>query len=637
MADGFERFDVVIIGKGKYAGKYGTVQEVADGKVAVCIHDSGSDGTVRKYNPSSLAIVPPISLTADELRDLAHFEGSIVEAVAANPHAKLITDSGYQMTLDDLEIALKNIISSSKEVSEQATSWYYAVFDELEEAYGIWAFIDGYAEADEEEISGVPSARSVFGDVQDGLEGRYGWGDEESAPLQELVDEIHAYKRNCDKPLVEREYTQEELEWFLRSWDNDRVALFGTPEITALYVRAVNELADANVPIGLHEKAYACYGKGNAGFDEDWVTSRDCLLKLEEIDPKSQYADTLGYIYYYGRCTGGVPEYDKAFYWFSIAAAGGIYEARYKIADLIKDGKGCHKDREIANHIIWDLYNENVEYFCRGIGRTKFADIVLRVGHLYRDGINCPISLDEAYQYYLMAKLAIRMRRQSCDAYGDESVEKIIDEAIQGVLPETRFKEKADVVEVWLPGLLRFAMGYGRRLRMDYRQTSEGKYRLTFRMQDRPGARYAAKIPVVLPEAQFCGLLEKLVVKAELAEFSRLEGKTGSIVFDEISDKWPDFGALWLFGEQQAKISGRFTVDCRKIAGESRRYVSVSFGDPSRCWDYLCDDEAVVPGTKVRVPYGKEVREGTVKRVSERFDCEVELPKKAYKRVIEAL
>lgn len=41
--------------------------------------------------------------------------------------------------------------------------------------------------------------------------------------------------------------------------------------------------------------------------------------------------------------------------------------------------------------------------------------------------------------------------------------------------------------------------------------------------------------------------------------------------------------------------------------------------------------------SRVRVPYGKMVREGIVKRVCERFDCEVELPKKAYKWVTELL
>lgn len=636
MADSIKQFDTVFINKGKYAGKHGFVQKLEGDKATVYIHDADPEDDVRQYVLSTLTFIPPTTLTADELRSLARFEGGVIGRIKARPYARVETETAYQMTIDDLEIALQNIMASSMADREVATCWYYPVFEDLADALGVWDYIDGITETGENEIPGILNARGVFDDVQNSLDERYNW-DDEGISLQELLDEIRAYKCDRDKPLVEREQTQRQMECFLKTWSNDRVALFGTPDIEAMYVKAVNELAAKDVPIGLHEKAYACYGKDNVGFDEDWETSRDCLLKLEEIDPKSQYADTLGYIYYYGRCNGGVPEYEKAFYWFSIGAAGGIYESRYKLADMIKDGKGCHKDSEIAAHVIWDLYNENLKYFCRGWGRSKFADIALRVGNLYRDGTNCRVDLDEAFWYYLMAKLAIRMRRQCCDAYGDASVERNIDEAIAGVQDDTRYKEKADVVEVNLWSLLRFATGLGRRVRMDYLRTSEKKYRLTFRMEDRPGTRYASKVPVLLPEAHFCGLLEKLVVKAEATAVWGLDGKSGSVVFDEINDRWPDFGELRMFGEGLARIDGRFTVDCRKIAGESRRYVSVSFDDPDRCWDYLCDDEDVTIGSKVRVPYGKEIKEGVVKRVSERYDCEVELPKKAYKRVLELI
>ena len=663
MVNDIRRHDIVLIKKGKYAGMYGCVLKVSSRKALVYVFDAGSDGNpdsddvMRNYALSSLSYVPPISLSAEEMRSLARFEASAIEQVKAHQKERYSANASCQLTLDDLEIALQNIISSSNEDNEVAMTWYRIVFEELENAYGIWDYIDGKvepeagsgkeskassgkqleAESAEENIPGITSARNVFADVQGSLSKRYALGSKNETPLPELLDDIRKYKRNRSKPLVEREYTQEELERFLRNWDNDRVALFGTPDITAMYVRAVNELADANLPIGLHEKAYACYGKGNAGFDEDWATSRDCLLKLEEIDPKSMYANTLGYIYYYGRCNGGKPEYEKAFYWFSIGAAGGVYESRYKIADMIKDGKGCHKDHEIASHVIWDLYNENLEHFCRGTGHSKFADVALRMGNLFRDGVDCHTSFDDAYRYYLMAKLAIRLRRQCCDMYGDESVEKAIDEAIQNVLPKTSFKKKANVVNVDLCTLLRFAVGYGRRVRMDYRQLSITKYRLTFRMEDRADRRYASKIPVLLPEAQFCGLLEELVVTADKAEMPHVFGKSGSIVFDEICDKFPGYGGLMLFGDWQVKIVGTFTVDCRNLVGENRRYVSVSFEDPDNCWDYLCDDEAVVIGSKVRVPYREIVREGIVKRVTERFDCEVELHKNAYKQVIELL
>ena len=43
-----------------------------------------------------------------------------------------------------------------------------------------------------------------------------------------------------------------------------------------------------------------------------------------------------------------------------------------------------------------------------------------------------------------MARLAIRMRRQACDYYGDTSVERNIDDALISARPKTSYAEKQD-------------------------------------------------------------------------------------------------------------------------------------------------------------------------------------------------
>ena len=628
--------DMVTINDGEYAGSWGIVKKVGKGKVAVFVQGDGN-GAVVKFPPAELTRIPAIELDADAIRALVRFETTIQEICKDQPHPNFRAAGYYQMTLEDLEAALENAIARDDE--DATAGWYWTTFEALYVRAGIWECID--APDQEGAIEGMPDRCSVFADVRDELAERYEYESEEAAPLPQLLEYIRTFKRDAEKPAIERELTDDQKRHFLQTWTNSRVSLLGTPEVEALYVKYVRELSAEDDPAGLEELAYACYGTGNAGFSEDWETSRDCLLKLEEIAARSHFADTLGYIYYYGRCTGGQPEYEKAFYWFSVAAAGGVYEARYKLADMIRDGKGCVKDPEIAAHAIWDLYHENVEYFSRGWGRSKFADIALRAGHVWRDGVNCQKDPNEAYAYYLMAKLAIRMRRQCSDAYGDESVERNINQALASVLPDTRCAEPVEVAEfAELNGLLRFATGYGRRVRMDYKRGKKGHLKLTFRMEDRPGTKYPSKVPVLIPEAQFCGLLEKLVVRAELPEDAKtfgLPGKKGSVVFDEVGAKWPERGSLLLYGSPVARIPGRFKVDCRRLTGKSRRYVSVSFGDPSRTWDYLCDDESVQEGSTVRVPWGKTERDGTVARVTERFDSEVELWRNAYKRVAEKL
>lgn len=65
-------------------------------------------------------------------------------------------------------------------------------------------------------------------------------------------------------------------------------------------------------------------------------------------------ADGLGFIYYYGR--NGQVNYDKAFYYFSIAKDNGDDEAAMKIADMYRNGYGVKKDEEKYKSILLEIY-----------------------------------------------------------------------------------------------------------------------------------------------------------------------------------------------------------------------------------------------------------------------------------------
>lgn len=649
MSDAIEQGDTVRVESGKNAGEYGQVLGFKKKHVLVDLTGEGNPENAQKYHESLLTVVPPAVLGQEELRQLCRFEVVPSRLRGSSEYAPLETNAHYQMTLDDLHAALQNIRDHGGPDSQDALDWYFQTFEQFGDELGIWQYIDGREASGAEgsqEIPGIPSARSLFSDIYDELACRYDYG-EQSAPFEELLDWIDAYQADCGKPLAERRLSGRQKEAFLNCWDMSKVEATDIPGIRELYVKTVNELAAADNPTALYQKAYACYGDGCAGFDQDWKASRDCLLKLEEIAPNSLYANTLGYIYYYGRCTQGTPEYDKAFYWFSVGAAGGNYESRYKLSDMFKTGKGCPEDPEIAGHLIWDLFNENLPHFCAGHSPSKFADIALRAGNLEADGLYGMPDYDSAYAYYLMARLAIRMRRQACDYYGDAAVEHNIDDALIGILPKTSYAKKQDRMsfdESTFPQLLRFALGGGRRIEMDYRwkDTDKGNLKLTFRVQNRQAdldarTRYAAKFPVLIPEAHFCGMREKLVVRGVVQRSAAygLVGKSGTIVFDDIGSDWGSFGKLALYGKLTGILHGTFTVNCKKLAGKQRRYASVSFDDPECTWNYLCDDESVRVDDTVRVPWGDDTREGTVARITWRHDSEMELFRRDYKRVIE--
>ncbi|MDO4502884.1 MAG: hypothetical protein Q4D06_06840 [Coriobacteriia bacterium] len=595
----------------------------------------------RNYVEPTLLII-----SQEDLRALIRYEITGQELKGNYPSAFLTSNDFYQMTLDDLEVALWNLHNSDATDEEILEGWLHPVLRDLEEEYGIQKAVDGETEdaAGDQDIPGLPTASSIIDQTLGALIARY-WEGDQTVDLTELLQTIRQFRRDRDLPLSQRTLTLTQMTIFVSEWDNARVAAFGTPEIEALYTKCVNALAEANVPLGLREKAYACYGKGNAGFDEDWEASRDCLLKLEEIAPEADYANTLGYIYYYGRCNGGVPEYEKAFYWFSLGAAGGIYESRYKLADLIKDGKGCHKSPKIARKMIEDLYGENLDLFCLGKANTKFADISLRMGKLHLSDDPEEDNPAFALSCFLMAKTAIRMRRQSMDAYGDARVEAAIDQALANVI-ETHdcFKKNTRPTFDSLVMLLFFGLGLGlRRWQVDYTWKDDRTLKLVFRMQAKSGERYAPKIPVTILQSHFCGFLEKMTVTAKLVDGAERQDALGFLeekgthYFDEVKELWGGGNALLAYGKEVAQLPCTFTICCRNIAGKSNRYVAVAFDDADMPYQYLCDDPSIQPGTRVLVPFGKKEREGTVLRACERFDSELELPKRAYRQVIRAL
>lgn len=215
----------------------------------------------------------------------------------------------------------------------------------------------------------------------------------------------------------------------------------------AKFKKLVEEGCEENLQCALYAKAYGCYG-GNEIFDCDWQASLDCLLKLVDMTADPYCYNTIGYIYYYGRCNNGEPEYDKAFQYFAVGAAHGIFESMYKIADMFIAGKGCLKNPAAGAKIILSMFSENREIFCDGEYDGKFADVALRVGGLFEKGIGVDQSIEQSYAFYLEAKLAIDGRVERYDYYGDRKVQKNIDDALERVrkqLPEEFFRDEVTI------------------------------------------------------------------------------------------------------------------------------------------------------------------------------------------------
>ena len=358
----------------------------------------------------------PVPLSRDDLRRFARFEIRYSELMGGRTWADADVREPYQIGPGDLLAALLNFRGSGVCDDVFSEEYFFPIGDDLYDAVGMDEAIDGPEGTAE---MPVPNKYSVFSDAWDDLFERFYWRTDQ-ADLSSVIADLRAWEENGDRLLPEREYTRRQKKQFLDYWNDDRLKT-ADGEVLDAYRKFLEELCAEDDPEALKAKAYACYGDGNAAYGQNWPESMKCLLRLMEVKPDPLFANTLGYMYYYGRCNGGVPEYDKAFYYFSIGAARGYYESRYKLSDMFRHGYGVPRDPGIAAGLIWELYHDQLKKIRKGRFDSNFADVALRAGNLCKDGIDCEADPEEAFYYYLQARYAIRMRILTDEGYGDRS------------------------------------------------------------------------------------------------------------------------------------------------------------------------------------------------------------------------
>ena len=484
-------------------------------------------------------------LSVEALRRFARFEISFTELMNNRKLAPIEIPEPYQIIPEDLMAAVENYHRKGISEKEFGDEYFWPLWDEIYNGVGIETAMDG---PDDYKAGWIPDQYSVFSNAWDVLTRAFEYGYDDVS-LDEVITEVQTWLDNRDKPLAEQEFTRDQKWVILDYWSNERLES-ADAEAKAVYRKVLDSLCEENDIGALMKKAYACYGNGNAVYGQDWQASQECLLKLMELDPNPRTANTLGYMYYYGRCTDGVPEYDKAFYYFSIGAAGWFCESRYKLADMYRHGYGVAKNPSVVWTIIWELYEEQVEKICAGNFACNFADVALRAGDIWKEGINCCRDPDKALYYYLQAQYAIRMRMLVEDNYGDQGVVAGIDEAIAGILPETSYPMPLKTAHLYnLEDLLRYGLEKRHHMEMKVKRINEVEARLTFRIvpfEDEPNK---PKLFVTVPRMHFCGLVDEVTVTAREIEVLHILDGGDTVRFDSVRGR-----ELYLYGRKVAEV-----------------------------------------------------------------------------------
>ncbi len=404
-----------------------------------------------------------------------------------------------------------------------------------------------------------------------------------------------------------------------------------------LFKQCLDAMCEKKEPKAIQRRGY-CYYCGTKIYPNDWIKARDAFIEYYQLTGDASAANTLGYIFYYGRCNNGIPEYEEAFKYFSIGHAYTYFESTYKLADMFAHGYGVVKDGETANHLYWSVYKQTFKRFIKEDYESKFADAALRMGNCFRYGYGAEVDPETAYFYYLQADLAIRKRTEVADHYGDSVVFNGVQRALEEVRKE--YTDKGRKTYFRNPGWLNWTLIKHRRCRIKIRELKNGALQLTASPIKRRDEKKAPLMLVTIPRSDYCELRDRISIKTAANSTYSIPGGGNEIIFDSYEYNWNGTTKFYYGDELAGEIFTErytFTAPSKKEIipeGEKYHFVRVVFEGSGRCYDYLCDDTSVKEGDQVIINgYDGETAVNVVS-VFDKYENQLGLPLDRYKKVV---
>lgn len=589
-----------------------------------------------------------MTVGTDLMRQIARYEITFKDLIDGSGFADgdIVCPDVYTFTLDDLYHAIKSLQHADPTVKEFGENWFYPI-EQLSHAFDLDRAC-GFTDDDDvpTEMKGYPGLN-----VSDSDHFKMLWWELENAwedyggetRLSEILDfdaiiaNLDRYFANKGKPIEEWIFSEDEMETYIRFFIDDAFVKKAEEPQLALARKFIDALCEKDSGLALYTKGYACYG-GNRLYPCDWETSRNCMIRLFEQEDDPQYANTLGYIYYYGRCNGGVPEYEKAFRYFGIAAANGLYEGMYKLADLFRHGYACKESKRTARSLYGMVYDDSLKHFLQG-KHTSFADAALRMGNVYAKGIGEEVDLPAAYFYYTQADYAARLRAQESDFFGNTTVVINIQKALEETkeqLPEDYFK---DHIDYELPYIFARLASENNRCTLTRIMNSGDRCELIAERTPTRSVSDPEPILLTVPQLDFCERTLKVSLTPDEDADIWFRDDAQQVRYDFC--KWNDIDDRYEFyyddelvayvGSEGYRFYGR---NAEAPFGPEYRIVSVRFGANGRTYDYICDFEDVKPDDIVIVDGYDGETEVTVIKVTTKRESELGLPVERYRKIV---
>lgn len=564
----------------------------------------------------------------------------------------ILCKESFQITMEDVVTALEYFKANNISATLICEDWFYGLNYILGDIIGLPAFLGVEGTAEDIELyilnencffkNEQELALYIFERLYEMDEERFNADDETQYCMEviaDLLEIIKQYPENKDKPYTEWRLTRKQMKDYLYYYADEKDLAEAPVEEKEAYKKILLELADQDDAFAVKTLGYAYYGNDNPVFPCDWEKSRDCMLRLMEIDSdrnKAQAANTLGYIYYYGRVNNGVPQYEEAYKYFSLAAFYGFYEAVYKVGDMIRDGKGTFKNEEAAFRMYSWVYDDNYLHFLQGRGEV-LSDAALRIGSCYKNGVGVRKNLMLAYRYYLIAKVSVEERMRSSNFFGLSTVAANINSGLSELRKELGKEVMEKSCKVYPEMLLKqivFANGVTK-AQMTVREKKTG-YSITIETLCNDKQWSIPKMLLVFPEISYCHKSNE--VKLFIPKEAKVETITDDKTFEFDNVKMKK-GELHLYYKKKLVFStdaSTWIIKADRKTGSKvlHKFASVQFVPGGRTYDYLCDGMDIKEGDDIVIPgmNGEQVVKAV--RVYEQPEMDMALELEKYKKVI---
>lgn len=362
----------------------------------------------------------------------------------------------------------------------------------------------------------------------------------------ELIQMIDWHMDECDYPVDERHYIDAIKGDFLKQYDNNLILSDLDPYTKDLFRTYCDELADKGDLNALRIKGYACYG-GNAIYDCDWQTSANCMERLWKEGGFGYAANTLGYIYYYGRLDNGKPDYEKAFYYYSIGNTYGVIESGYKLADMFMNGYFVKKNVDMAAALIEAAYTENKSRFENGEFGGCFADLALRMGKLVlmpESGVNEQVGKIYALCYFLQAEFAVNLRIKQSGFWGDDKVKKDVTKQLEALSNQVPHRKRT--MRLHYPTYLYSFMTSGPHslYTIKLKSLKNDRIKITVTRVPKVPGRNSELTLMTYPEFGVCELTDTFTITAEGNAHYRKYSEEDVLIVDAIDERASDNGPV---------------------------------------------------------------------------------------------